>query len=136
MNDSTTEKLNCDALVKLLEIQCALDERGYAVATIDVKSKHRNIHGFVHGVVLFALADIGMGFALDHHLGSRKKISTISITSNFIRPAHAQCGGLVSETELINCGRTIATLRTSVRESGGEDCALFTGSFHIAGEIT
>ncbi len=134
MNSVTGQGLRTDALAGLLGIWCETAGKGRSVTTINAKPEHCGVHGVVHGVVLFALADIGMGFTLDRYLGGKRKIATIAMTCNFL--SAVKRGRISSHTKLLRCGKSTATLQTKICAGTGKDCALFIGTFHIAGEIT
>lgn len=121
----------CDSLASMLGIRCESGAAGHAATIVDATGEHCNIHGFVHGAVLFAMADIGMGWMLDRHIGSTRKITTLSLTSNFLSPI--RCGRVVADTSIVRVGNTVATLQTRICDSHGADKALFTGMFHMSG---
>lgn len=51
-----------------------------------VAPAHLNPHGVVHGAVIFALADTGMGAALYPALTEGESCATIEVKINFYRP--------------------------------------------------
>lgn len=81
-----------------------------------VAPQHLNPHRVVHGAVVFALADTGMGAALYTTLSEGESCATIEIKINFYRSAGE--GTLVCESALINRARTIANLESRVYCSG------------------
>jgi uncharacterized protein (TIGR00369 family) len=124
------EMMYCDSLAEMLGIHCESASDGHAATIVDAADGHCNIHGFVHGVVLFAMADIGMGWTLDRHIGSARRITTLSLASNFLSPVRR--GRIVAETDIVRVGNTVATLQSRVCDSRGADKALFTGIFHMS----
>jgi acyl-CoA thioesterase len=81
-----------------------------------IAPQHLNPHQVVHGAVLFALADTGMGAALYPTLGEGESCATIEIKINYFRPAAT--GTLVCETTLLNRGKSVANLESRVYLSG------------------
>ncbi|MBA4175379.1 MAG: PaaI family thioesterase [Leptothrix sp. (in: Bacteria)] len=90
------------------------DERraGYSRLSLVVNADHLNPHGVVHGAVMFALADTGMGAALYPTLGEGQICATIEIKINYFKPVAS--GQLVCITELLNRGKTVANLESKV----------------------
>ena len=54
---------NHDPLTENLGILCEQIEPGISNAILAATPEHCNKYGYVHGAVLFAMADIGMGFS-------------------------------------------------------------------------
>jgi acyl-CoA thioesterase len=73
---------------------------------------HMNPNGVVHGAVLYAMADTGMGAALMPLLDQGLSCATIEIKMSYFRPVYE--GELVCTTEVVNKGRTIANLESRV----------------------
>lgn len=89
---------------------------GRSRCELAIAPEHLNPHTVVHGAVLFALADTGMGAALYPTLGEGESCATIEIKINFLRPAAT--GTLVCETTLLNRGKSVANLESKVYLSG------------------
>ncbi len=77
---------------------------------------HMNPNGVVHGAVLYAMADTGMGAALMPMLEEGLSCATIEIKMSYFRPVFD--GDLVCTTEVVNKGRTIANLESRVYRDG------------------
>jgi len=75
-----------------------------------------NPNGVVHGAVLFALADTGMGSALVPTLAPGESCATIEIKINYFKPVRE--GALSCETMLVNRGKSIANLESRVLHEG------------------
>ena len=69
-------------------ISMSEDERraDHSRMSLVVNSDHLNPHGIVHGAVVFALADTGMGAALYPALGDGQICATIEIKINYFKP--------------------------------------------------
>jgi len=79
---------------------------------LTVTESHLNPHRVVHGAVLYALADTGMGAALYPTLAAGEICATIEIKINYFKPVAA--GEVVCTTQLVNRGRTVANLESKL----------------------
>ena len=73
---------------------------------------HLNPHRVVHGAVLYALADTGMGAALYPTLADGEICATIEIKINYFKPVRS--GTLRCLTRLIHRGRRVANLEAQL----------------------
>jgi len=89
---------------------------GHSRCTLQVAPHHLNPHGVVHGAVLFALADTGMGAALVPTLAKGESCATIEVKINYFRPVRH--GLLSCETTLVNRGKSVANLESRVMLDG------------------
>jgi acyl-CoA thioesterase len=85
---------------------------GYCRCTLAFTLAHHNPHGVVHGAVLFAMADTGMGAALYPTLDAGEICATIEVKINYFKPVAS--GVLTCVTELVSRGKTIANMESSV----------------------
>jgi acyl-CoA thioesterase len=85
---------------------------GQSRCTLAVSEVHQNPHGVVHGAVLFAMADTGMGAALYPTLDEGEICATIEVKINYFKPVAS--GELACVTELVNRGKTVANLESSI----------------------
>jgi acyl-CoA thioesterase len=100
---------------------------GRSRTALQIAPEHLNPHGVVHGAVLFALADTGMGAALYTRLAPGEACASIEVKINFLQPATT--GRLSCESELVRRGRNVALLESKLK--CGEDL-LATASGHFA----
>ena len=112
----------------LIDLAVTPDGKGGSTATLTAEPKHMNPPGVVHGAVIYALADTGMGAALYPTLDTGQACATIEIKISYFRPVTS--GEIRCTTLIDNKGRSIAHL-TSRIEQGGKLVALATGSFAI-----
>ncbi|MBK6707832.1 MAG: PaaI family thioesterase [Sphingomonadales bacterium] len=112
----------------LIGLAVAPDGKGGSTATLTAEHGHMNPHGVVHGAVIYALADTGMGAALYPSLDAGQACATIEIKISYFRPVAG--GEIRCTTQVDNKGRSIAHL-TSRIEQGEKLVALATGSFAI-----
>lgn len=101
---------------------------GFSRCTLAVSESHLNPHGVVHGAVIYALADTGMGAALYPTLGDGEICATVEVKINYFRPVAS--GALTCSTEIVNRGRTIANLESRVY-SGETLVAQANGNYSI-----
>lgn len=101
---------------------------GASTLSLVLRPEHLNPHHVVHGAVVFALADTGMGAALVPTLDAGELCATIEIKISYFKPASA--GELVCETTLANRGRRVASLESTVRV-GELAIARASGSYSI-----
>ena len=92
----------------LIDLQVDCQSSGSSTLALVVGSQHLNPHGVVHGAVLYAMADTGMGAALYPTLESGEICATIEIKINYFKPVTT--GKVVCKTELVNRGKTVANL--------------------------
>jgi acyl-CoA thioesterase len=95
-------------------IALTIDEQraGFSRLSLIVSDDHLNPHNVVHGAVLYALADTGMGSALYPTLAEGEICATIEIKINYFKPV---TGGTVScTTTIINRGKSVANLESKL----------------------
>lgn len=85
---------------------------GRSRCTLAVAGQHLNPHGVVHGAVVFAMADTGMGAALYPTLDAGEICATIEVKINYFKPVAS--GVLACVTGIVNRGKTIANLESSI----------------------
>lgn len=85
---------------------------GRSRCSLSVTEKHLNPHGVVHGAVLYALADSGMGAALYPSLSPGEICATIEIKINYYRPVTS--GEVRCLTEVVYRGRRVANLESAI----------------------
>jgi acyl-CoA thioesterase len=113
---------------ELIDLHVAESRQGHSVLSLTAADPHLNPHGVVHGAVLYAMADTGMGAALYPTLAAGEICATIEIKMNYFKPV--QRGPITCTTELINRGRTLANLQSRV-EQNGQLVAMANGNYAI-----
>ena len=94
----------------LVEFAVDAQAAGRSTLSLHVATKHMNPHRVVHGAVLYAMADTGMGAALYPTLSAGEICATIEIKINYFKPVVD--GRVVCETELLNRGKSVANLES------------------------
>lgn len=113
----------------LLGFSVTAREPGYCRVELEVTGQHMNPHGLVHGAVLYALADTGMGGALSATLAEDQLCTTVEIKINYFRPWRS--GTLRSETRLVNAGRSTAALESDLYDGEDRHLGRALGTFAI-----
>lgn len=98
--------------LELIDLRIAEQGTGFSKLTLEVSEQHFNVQNAVHGAVIYALADTGMGAALYPTLAESEICATIEIKINYFKPVTT--GVLVCATEVVNRGKTIANLESRV----------------------
>ena len=78
--------------------------------SLDVLPHLLNPHGVLHGAVLYALADTGMGGALMPNLDKGQICATLEIKFNYYQAVRA--GTLRCHTTILNRGKTVANMES------------------------
>lgn len=102
--------------------------QGRSLCHIDITSLFLNPNGVVHGAVIYALADTGMGGALVSILDQDELCTTVEIKMSYFRSITT--GQLRCEARVIQRGKRIAFLDALVY-SGDTLIAQATGTFAI-----
>lgn len=97
---------------ELIDLVVEEQRSGYSRLGIAVTERHLNPHAVVHGAVVYALADTGMGAALYPTLAPGQICATIELKINYFRPVTS--GWLSCVTELLNRGKNVANLDSRV----------------------
>jgi len=102
--------------------------QGRSLCRIDVEDKLLNPHGVVHGSVMSALADTGMGGALYPLLAEDESCATIEIKISYFKPVAG--GTLECTTQLLHKGKSMASLESEIFSSD-EMVAKASGTYSI-----
>ena len=112
----------------LIALQVEEQRAGFSRLSLAVTDDHLNPHNVVHGAVLYALADTGMGSALYPTLADGEICATIEIKINYFKPVTG--GRLSCTTEILNRGKSVANLESRVF-LGDALVALANGNYAI-----
>ena len=96
----------------LIGLEIEEHEDGHCTCSLTVTEKLYNPHRVVHGAVLYALADTGMGAALYPSLDSDEICATVEIKINYYRPVTS--GKIRCLTETVHRGKRVANLESSL----------------------
>lgn len=114
---------------KLIGLRLSQWGDGVCTCHLTVTEEHLNPNGVVHGAVIYALADTGMGGALVSSLQEGQQCATIEIKISYYRPV---CSGeLMGKAHVVRLGKRIAFMAAEV----SNDAILIaqaTGTFTIS----
>ncbi len=114
-----------DALGIISEAQ----EPGRSRMRLEVDPLWHNPNGVLHGGVIYAMVDYGMGGAVMASLPKGEFCTTIEVKINYL--AAVREGTLTCETEAVRLGRNIAFLESKVTDQNGKLVATGSGSMFI-----
>jgi len=118
---------------QLIGMQIVQAQDGQGGVRIKVDGRLMHPQQLVHGGVIFTLADTAMSMALLSILPAGTRFSTIEAKINYLAPVRA--GEIVAEATILQQGRTIAVLESTIYNIDGENRRLVgkvLGTFHIA----
>ncbi len=106
---------------------------GKSYCKLVITEDHFNPQGVVHGAVLYALADTGMGSAVYTTLDGTQFTATVEIKISYFKPVRE---GIVECTStVVNRGKTIASIESEVINNG-KVVAKAYGTFAIFKALT
>lgn len=114
---------------KLIGLRLSEWGDGVCIYHLTVSEEHLNPNGVVHGAVIYALADTGMGGALVSSLPEGQQCATIEIKISYYRPARS--GELSGKAHVVRLGKRIAFMAAEVHNNDTL-IAQATGTFAIS----
>jgi len=84
---------------------------GHSAGRLQIEPRHLNPNGVLHGAVLYAMADTGMGAAVFPTLVAGELCATIEIKMTYFKAIVR--GEVVCRTVLVNRGKRVAYLESS-----------------------
>lgn len=97
---------------ELIDLRIDEVREGASTLSLIVTNGHLNPNRVVHGAVVYAMADTGMGCVLHPTLAAGQLCATIEIKMNYFKPITA--GRLVCTTAIVNRGKSIANLESRI----------------------
>jgi uncharacterized protein (TIGR00369 family) len=94
---------------------------GHAVFFMDVKAKHKQIHGVVHGGILAALADTTAAIAAYTTLPKGSEIATVELKINYLEPVPS--GRIKAEARVLRTGRNFVVTECEIFKENGSMAA-------------
>lgn len=133
MTDSLLGSKNRNPFGDLIGLTFSRCEGGVSRCSVGIGETLLNPHGVVHGGVLFAMADTGMGAALYSALDENQSCATIEVTIVYLRPVAS--GTLTCESRLLSKGARVAALESELWAEG-HLVSKALGTFSILGPAT
>jgi acyl-CoA thioesterase len=112
----------------LVGLTFTLHQNGRSQCVLDVEDKHRNPLGTLHGGVVYAMVDTGMGAALNSLLYEKEGCATVEIKVVYLKLVIS--GSLTCDTKVVHRGGRIAFLESEVL-NGDNLVVKATGTFAI-----
>ena len=101
---------------------------GFTRGVLEVDERHLNPHNVVHGGVIYAMADTGMGGAVYSCLDEGELCATVEIKIVYMAPVAS--GRLTCDTRVVHRGKRIALLESEVK-NGERLVAKATGTYSL-----
>jgi len=101
---------------ELIGFQFTKARKGYSQCVLDVDEKLFNPHGVLHGGVLYAMADTGMGGALYALLDKEELCATIEVKINYFKVVKS--GNVTCDTKVVNKGKKVAVMESELLNNG------------------
>lgn len=97
----------------------ALDhvEPGRAVLRLDVRPRHKQLHGVVHGGILAAMADTAAAIAAYTVLPKGTTLATVELSINYLEPVPE--GRVKAEARVLRVGRNFVIAECEIRIQNG-----------------
>jgi uncharacterized protein (TIGR00369 family) len=92
-------------------------EPGRVVLRMDVRHRHKQIHGMVHGGVLAALADTTAAIASYTVIAPGRDVVTVEMKINFLEGVSG--GRLTAEGRVLRAGRNFIVAECEIRNEPG-----------------
>jgi acyl-CoA thioesterase len=111
-----------DAYAAEAGIELITVSMGAAKVKMEIRDRHKNSHGTVHGGAIFTLADTAFALASNSH-----GIPAAAINAHISYVKSASSGSLFAEAEEFSLNPKIATYIVHVTDQNGDRIALFEG---------
>ena len=92
-------------------------EKGRAVLRLDVRRRHRQLHGVVHGGILAAMADTAAAIASYTVLPKGTTLATVELSINYLEPVPR--GRVKAEGRVLRAGRNFVVAECEIRIEDG-----------------
>jgi len=99
------------------EIDVESVNKGSAVFSMDVKAKHKQMHGVVHGGILAALADTTAAIAAYSTVPEGTQIATVELKINYLEPVAG--GRIRAEARVLRTGRNFVVTECEIYNESG-----------------
>lgn len=109
----TEEVRKRSPFINLLGLAIEKIEDGYCQSSLEIQDTFLNKHKFVHGGVIYSMADISMGVSVYSTLKKNEETATIEIKINYLKPAKTNI--LICDAKVIQKGKNIAVLEAEIK---------------------
>ncbi len=104
-------------------------EPGRAILRMQVRSRHKQVHGVVHGGILAALADTAGGLATYMVVPRGTRLATLEMKINYLEAVER--GVVVADARILRKGRNFAVVDCEVLDGSGRLAAKALMTFSI-----
>lgn len=98
---------------QLLGLEFSVMESGQSRCQLRIRDELLNPYGYLHGGVIYSLADTAMGGALYSSLGDRERCATVEMRVSYFRGVTS--GVLECQAEVVNRSGRLGYLEAEVR---------------------
>jgi uncharacterized protein (TIGR00369 family) len=103
---------------ELLGFEVESVQIGRAIFRLDVRARHKQIHGVVHGGILAALADTAAAIAAYTTIEKGTELSTLELKINYMEPVPG--GRVKADARVLRAGRNFIVAECEIfNEDGG-----------------
>jgi uncharacterized protein (TIGR00369 family) len=103
---------------------------GRAIFRLDVRSRHKQIHGVVHGGILAALADTTSAIAAYTVIPRGVEIATLELKINYLEPVPG--GRVKADAKVLRAGRNFIVVECEIFNETGSMAAKALMTFSAA----
>jgi len=103
---------------------------GRAVFRLDVRPRHKQIHGVVHGGILAALADTTAAIAAYTAVPRGVELATLEFKINYLEPVPG--GRVMAEAQVLRAGRNFVVVECGIFNESGSLAAKALLTFSAA----
>ena len=107
---------------------------GRAIFRLDVRPKHKQIHGVVHGGILAALADTTAAIAAYTAIPRGMELATLEMKINYLEPVPG--GRVKADARVLRSGRNFVVAECEIFNENGSLAAKSLLTFSAAGGNT
>ena len=115
--DAVRRRLRESAATAHLEIDVESVSKGRAVFFMNVKSKHKQMHGVVHGGILASLADTTAAIAAYTTVPNGTEIATVELKINYLEPVPS--GRIKADARVLRTGRNFVVTECEIYNESG-----------------
>ena len=102
---------------ELLGFEVESVHQGRAIFRLDVRPRHKQIHGVVHGGILAALADTTAAIAAYTTVPRGTEIATVELTINYLEPVPG--GRIKADARVLRAGRNFIVAECEIFNEDG-----------------
>lgn len=130
--DALQKRIKRIPIVEFLSLQLARLERGECVLEMARDRRYDGIFESLHGGLLATLADSAATFAALSLTGADTKITTIEMSTRFLRPA---LGRVSAKAKVLKAGRSLAFCTVDVTDENGRLLVHSAITYMILGQL-